>query len=200
MNLLNLNTKLHCERNEVERGNLFFYLADCFGRSSLAMTMLVFSFSVFLIGCKVNYSFTGASISPDIKTITIKTFPNYAPLAPPIISQRFSESLRDVFTTQSNLNFVGADGDVIVEGTITAYNTSPTAVQGNQQAALNRLTMRVHVKLTNNKDEKGSFEQDFEKFSDFPFDATLSSVEETLMKDINNQLAQEIFNKAFINW
>jgi len=154
--------------------------------------------TILLYSCKVNYSFTGASISPDIKTITIKNFPNYALLAPSNISQKFTEALRDVFTTQTSLTFVNSGGDIELEGLITNYVTSPVAVQSNQVAAANRLSITVHVKFTNNKDEKQNFETDFTRYSDFSSDKNLASVEEQLIKEI--QLAQDIFNKAFTNW
>lgn len=164
------------------------------------ITLLVCLHTILISSCKINYSFTGASISPDIKTITIKNFPNYASLASPSVSQKFTEALRDVFTTQTNLNFVSAGGDVQLEGSITNYNTVPVAVQGNQIAASNRLSVTVHAKFTNNKDEKQDFETDFTRYADFASDKNLASVEDQLLKEINNQLAQDIFNKAFTNW
>lgn len=165
-------------------------------RKIIGILIVVIAFGA----CKVNYSFTGASISPDIKTITIKNFPNYAALAQPSISQKFTESLRDVFTTQTSLTFVSSGGDVLLEGSITNYNTTPVAVQGNQVAASNRLSITVHVKFTNNKDEKQNFETDFTRYADFSSDKNLASVEEQLVKEINNQISQDIFNKAFTNW
>ena len=47
-------------------------------------------------GCKV-YSFTGASISSDIKTVSIKYFPNKASIVQPSLSQVFTEKLKDKF-------------------------------------------------------------------------------------------------------
>ena len=153
-----------------------------------------------MVGCKVNYSFTGASISPDIKTITIKNFPNYAALAQPSISQKFTESLRDVFTTQTNLTFVNSGGDVQLEGSVNNFITNPVAVQGNQIAASNRLSITVHVKFINTKDEKQNFETDFTRYADFPSNQNLATVEEQLIKEINTQISQDIFNRAFTNW
>ena len=60
---------------------------------------------VSIMACKVNYSFTGASIPPDVKTISIQTFPNYAPLVQPLLSQIFTEALKEKFQAQTNLQF-----------------------------------------------------------------------------------------------
>ena len=39
-----------------------------------------------LAACTGGYSFTGASIPPDAKTISVATFPNYAPTVNPQLS------------------------------------------------------------------------------------------------------------------
>jgi hypothetical protein len=152
--------------------------------------------------CKMNYSFTGASISPDVKTVSVSYFPNYAPLAQPLVSQAFTEALRDIFLAQTNLNLVERNGDLHFEGAITAYNTTPVAIQGGEisQAALNRLSITVNVKFINTKNEDQNFEIAFTRFTDFDASQNLSAVESSLIKEINEQLVQDIFNKAVVNW
>lgn len=155
--------------------------------------------------CKVNYSFTGASIAPDVKTISIQYFSSFAPLAKPTYSQNFTEALRDIFVSQTNLSFVPKGGDLQFEGAVTSYSAAPIAIQGTNsnglnQAAQNRLSITVKVKFTNNKDEKQNFETTFTRFADFPTTSALAAEEDRLIKEINNQLVQDIFNKAVINW
>ena len=151
--------------------------------------------------CKIHYSFSGASVSPDVKTVSIQTFRNNATLAPPTISQSFTEALKDIFTSQTNLGIISKAGDLNFEGDIINYITQPVAIQaGNDQAALNRLTITVSVKFTNAKDEKQNFETTFSRYADYASNQNLTSVQEQLIDDINKQLVQDIFNKAMINW
>jgi len=160
-------------------------------------------FSLLLMkSCKVGYSFSGASIAPDVKTVSIKTFQNVAPLAQPTLSQTFTEALKDIFITQTNLTLVEKGGDLQFEGKITGYSISPVAIQGNQSstASLNRLSITVLVKFINTKDEKQNFEQSFTRFADFDASLNLASVENELIKNINSQLSQDIFNRAVTNW
>lgn len=162
-------------------------------------------FSFVIIGCihwscTASYSFTGASIAPEIKTISIDFFPSYAPLAPPNASQLFTEALRDVFLSQTNLIPTKSDGDIEFEGSIVNYRTSPVAIQGDETAALTRVSMTVKVKFTNNFDESQSFESSFSRFEDFETSQDLSTVEEEILQSINDQLTQDIFNKAVTNW
>lgn len=165
------------------------------------ITLLVLG--IFLLqswSCKGGYSFTGASIDPEVQTVSIDFFASNAPLAPPIASQQFTESLKDIFLSQTNLSLVQENGDLEFEGFISGYSANPVAIQGNETAALTRVTMTVKVKFTNNHDEKQSFESSFSRFEDFETAQDLSSVEEELLKSINDQLVQDIFNKAVTNW
>jgi len=155
---------------------------------------------VAVVGCKVNYSFTGASIPENVKTVSVQTFQSYAPLANANLSQTFTEALKNIFLSQTNLDLVSKNGDLQFEGSITGYNVTSVAIQGNETAALNRLTITVKAKFTNTKDKKLNFETSFSRFLDYESSQNLASIEDELIKDINEQLTQDIFNKAVSNW
>ena len=67
--------------------------------------------------CSISYKFNGASIDyTKVKTITIKDFPNQAPLVYPPLSQKFTEALKDIYIRQTRLQLVGSNGDLDLEG------------------------------------------------------------------------------------
>ena len=150
--------------------------------------------------CKVNYSLSGASIAPDVKSIAIKYFPKTAALGPSSLSQTFTEKLKDKFLTQTSLTLVNANADLTLEGAIIGYAISPQAIQANENAARNRLTITVSVKFTNLKDEKQNFETAFTRYADYESTLNITDIEDRLITDINDQLVDDIFNKAMINW
>jgi hypothetical protein len=150
--------------------------------------------------CRVSYSFTGASISPNVKTVSIAYLPNNAGLVVPTLSRTVTDALRDYFTSQTNLNLVDRNGDLNLDGAITQYAVQPVAIQGNETAAMNRLTIVVSIKFTNKTDPKQNWEQTFSHYQDYSSTFNLSSVQEGLIKDITDQLVQDIFNKAVVNW
>ena len=160
---------------------------------------MLFAVTVF-DGCKVKYSLNGATIPIEAKTISVAFFPNNTTLGGPSISQKFTEKLRDVVSTQTNLALVKQNGDLQFEGSINDYNVSPVAIQSTDQAALNRLTVSVLVKYINKFDETKNFEMTFTRFADFEATKVVSSVENELLTEINRQLTEDIFNKAFNNW
>jgi hypothetical protein len=163
---------------------------------SLFLFLLLISFS----GCRIGYSFSGASISPEMKTISVQFFQNQAPLFQPTLSTTFTEALKDRLTSQTSLELVNTTADLNFEGEITNYSTSPVAIQGNETASLNRLTIVVHVKYTNTKDPKLSFDRSFSQYTDYESTKTLSSAENELIPIIIDKLTEDVFNAALTNW
>jgi Lipopolysaccharide-assembly len=152
--------------------------------------------------CKMSYSFTGASISPEVKTISIKYFNNNASNVVPTLSRVFTDALKDYFTSQTSLVLVDHNGDLNIEGAITEYSPAqPVAIQGNETAAMNRMTITVTVNFTNKKNEKQNFENKlFSRYEDYPSNPGLVKVQDQLIKDINDFLIQDIFNQTVVNW
>ena len=155
---------------------------------------------LFLFSCKTRVSLSGASIPAEAKTISVAYFTNNASLAPPTISQVFTEKMRDVVSQQTSLALVKQNGDLQFEGFISDYNVAPVAIQSNDKAGSNRLTISVNVKYFNKFDETKNFEQSFSRFADYGSTESLSAKESDLIKEINRQLTEDIFNKAFNNW
>ncbi len=162
---------------------------------------------VLVIGCMgCSYKFNGASIPPAMKTINIRFFENNAALVVPTLSQNFTEDLKDRVRTQSRLSITQNDADAVISGNITGYEIKPIAFTDNTAptAGANRLTITVFVKYTNNLDTgkvKSSFEESFSAFKDFVLQGgTLQSQEPQLIRDVNKQLTENIFNRAFAQW
>jgi len=146
------------------------------------------------------YSFTGASIPPEAKTVSVALFPNQADLVQPILSQTFTEALRDRFVSQTSLTLVPRNGDLALEGEITGYTTEPVAISGSQQAAQIRLKITVNVRFTNKYDPKADFESKFTRYYDYSSNLNLFSVEAELIETITKDLVDDIFNKGVVNW
>ena len=146
------------------------------------------------------YSFSGASIPAEAKTVSVDYFPNHAQLVNPMLSNIFTNALRDAMTNQTTLDMVESGGDIAFEGEITDYKTMPVAITSGQTAAMNRLTITVNVRFSNRIDETKDFEQSFSRYEDYPSDQDLNAVQEALTTTITEQLVEDIFNKALVNW
>ena len=169
-------------------------------KNKILNIILVFAVALFATSCKVNYSFTGADISPNVKTIHISSFPNRASLVQPNLSNVFTETLKDRFISQTNLEMVTYDGDLSFEGEITNYTVNAQAFTGNETAAINRLTITVRVKFVNAQEPTKSFDSSFSRFADFDSNQSLNAVESELIQQISEELVTDIFNRAVANW
>ncbi len=167
------------------------------------LSLLLVLTAMFYSSCSVTLN--GASIPRDMKTINVVFFENTAPLVVNNLSTLFTEALKDRIRSQTRLGIVRGEADATMEGAITGYSIAPVSVQATNNttaplATATRLTITVNVKYVNNKDKKLSpdFEQSFSRYTDFTGD--LSSQEQNLIRIINQQLTEDIFNKAFANW
>ncbi|KAF5074173.1 Lipopolysaccharide-assembly [anaerobic digester metagenome] len=165
----------------------------------VAICLILAATVVAMQSCGV-YSFTGASIPPEAKTVSISLFPNKAELVQPSLSQTFTDALRDRFSSQTNLALIPRGGDLHFEGEITGYSTEPVAITGQQTAALIRLKVTVNVRYTNKFNTKDNFETNFTRFEDYSSSLNLNAVEADLISKITEALVEDIFNKAVVNW
>ena len=160
-----------------------------------------------IYGCGV-YSFTGASISPEVKTISFQNFFNNSPLGPSNMSVLFNEKIRDYFERNTSLTIVDENGDLEIEGTIEDFSLSPVAptAEGGRNSqyftGLTRLTVRVNATYLNKFDEQFNYEnKSFSFFKDFNQNTEeLSSNEQEFLDEIFDQIILDIFNASVANW
>ena len=166
----------------------------------LVYSLLLATTVVLFAACKGGYSFTGASIPANAKTISVSTFPNYAATVNPQLSQKLTDDLRNLYSSQTSLNVVNGSADLEVSGEITAYTTRAAALSSNDEVSMNRLTITIKVKFVNNCDPDANFEQSFSRYRDYNAQINFSSVESTLMGEIVSELCDDVFNKSVVNW
>lgn len=154
---------------------------------------------VLFSGCKVKYSFTGASISPNVKTVSIKYFPNLSHAPEPALSDNFTDALRNKFISETNLSNVRTSGDLQFEGEIVDYFTSYESIVDDKPAR-NRLTITVRVAFVNVGEPLKSFDKRFSKYETFESSQSIETVKDNLMRLIVQQLVDDIFLESVANW
>ena len=160
--------------------------------------------TIIVNACKIGYSFTGASISPEVKTVFIDFFTNRARVVNPMLSQTFTEAMKDKFVNETGLSMEREQGDLEFSGEITGYEVRPLSIQQSEQgrdfASMNRLTVTVKVVFTNNKDHEQDFNTSFSAYYDWESTRSLNEVESSAVDVIVEQLVEDIFNKSVANW
>lgn len=171
-----------------------------FRKGSTVYFAVALLFAAVAGACKISYSFTGASISPQLKTLSVQYFQNRSSVVQPGLSQTITDALIDKCKAQTKLSIVNGFGDANFEGEITDYSTRPLTVASDSRAATNRFTIAVKVKFTNTLEPQYNFEKTFSRYEDYDSRLNLSDVEKQLTDKILALIVEDIFNAAFVNW
>ena len=143
---------------------------------------------VMLSACTISYKFNGASIDyTKVKSISIKDFPNQAPLVYAPLAQLFTEELKDIYVRQTRLNMVRENGDL-------------DAVKENAFASQSKLTITVRVRYSNRTKPEEDFEQSFSAYREFENTQLLQDVQDQLCSEMVEEIADQIYNATVANW
>ncbi|NNC95844.1 MAG: LptE family protein [Chitinophagales bacterium] len=149
--------------------------------------------------CKF-YSFTGASIPPEVKTIQVDYFQNNAGGGPASLSQTFTETLKDKFLSDADLKLVTRDADITMKGFISLYTIEAKAPVEGETTALNRLNISVNIEYINKPFPEDNWTKTFRAFSEFESGIDVISIQDELIDEITEQLADDIFVAALVKW
>lgn len=166
-----------------------------------AVRILVLSLAVLAVSACGIYSFSGTSIKPDVKTITINYVEYKAMKVNPSLSNDLTEAIRNQFRRMTNLEQVEMDGDLEITGQVTGYDVRASSVTAGDVAAMNRLTVTVKVDFTNRKYPEEDFSgKSFSAYGDYESTTSLDAVESTLCAEIVDKIVEDIFNATVAQW
>ena len=166
----------------------------------VVMTIVLSVAALAVQSCGI-YSFTGTSIQPDVKTVTINYFEYTAMKVNPSLSNQMTEAMQEKFLKLTRLELVDMDGDLEIVGTISGYDVKASAVTANEQAATSRLTVTVKISFTNRKYPEDDFpDKSFSAYADFDAMQSLDAVEASLCEEIVEKLCDDIFNATVARW
>ena len=141
------------------------------------------------------------SMPEEWESFTVEMIENNAANCPlsygPVLTEILKDGIQN--NTRLVLNTDGM-GEIVLTGVISAYNVMPIAVQADDNASQNRLTISVKFDLIINEPEADKVKFSATRFADFESNVNLASVESQLIDDINSQISQDVINKLLSNW
>jgi hypothetical protein len=151
--------------------------------------------------CSISYKFNGASIDyTKVKSISIKDFPNMAPLVYAPLADKFTDQLRDKYVRQTRLQLLRENGTLDLEGEITGYDFASQAVKDGMYASMTRLTIAVRVRYSNTVNPDEDFEQTFSAYREFSNESQIQQVQDQLSEEIIKEIVEQIYNATVANW
>lgn len=156
---------------------------------------------ILLLGSCGIYSFSGTSIQPDVKTVTIDYFEYKALRVNPSLSNDMTEEVKAKFRRLTRLEQVETDGDLEISGAITDYDVRASSVSAEEVATQNRLTVTVTVSFENRKHPEDNFDnKSFSAYADYDSNNSLDAVESSLCAEIIEKIVEDIFNATVAQW
>lgn len=168
-------------------------------RKLFHIVLVIAGLAGYLSSCGI-YSFSGTSIQPDVKSITIPYVEYTALRVNPSLSNDLTEALKEKYRKLTRLEEVDVDGDLELVCTVTGYDVKATAVTANEMASQNRLTVTVKVEFSNKKYPEDDVSNNFSAYEDFDATLSLDAVEAGLCETIVEKLVEDIFNATVAQW
>ncbi len=163
----------------------------------LFITLIIFIFA-FDFGC--HYSFTGASVPPNIKTIAIPFAEDRSGFGEQNIRELLTNSLIKKFTDDNNLKIIDRNqADVVLETAIISFDDSPSIVQAGENVSTRRINIGVQVIYRNLIEKKVIYDRQFSNYGDYPADGGLDARDEAIA-DAIDKIAEQILIDTVSGW
>ncbi len=176
--------------------------------NSVNRVFLLLSISICLInlsGC--SYSFTGASVPPHLKTISIPLFVDRSGSGEFDLSERLTNGLTRKFIDDNTLT-VGdkLKSDSIIEGTIISLTDAPAVLSGADNVGENitsrRITITVKAVYRDLIKRQIIFERNFSNYGDYPVNdnADVITVRRKAIETAVDRITEDILLGVVSNW
>ncbi len=165
------------------------------------LPIIIFFPAVLLAGC-FHYSFSGASIPPNVHSIYIPFFPDKSGSGLGNLSNLLNDALVDRFVKQSRLQLANTkpDADIFIDGVIQSYSNSPFSISGNQRVSSNRVEISVKATYQYKTDKKPLWTETFTGFSDYDPNKNPIQGEKAAAADAMDMIAGKMFDDSIGKW
>jgi outer membrane lipopolysaccharide assembly protein LptE/RlpB len=150
-----------------------------------------------------SFSFRDGSVPEEWKRFMVETLESEAANAPISYAPELTEELKDAIQNRVGIKLVSSEKDdpqLIISGVVRNYDVAPVAVQGNDIAAKNRLTVSAFFEIFVLAPEEDVMQVRANRFVDFDANVDVGSVQAQLFEEINEQIIQDVLNKLLENW
>ena len=151
-----------------------------------------------LSGC--SYSFRGGTVPPHLSTVAIPVVDDVSGYGDPSLRERFTQELTTAFITDASLELADRNSaDAVLDGTIVEVRDAPNVLQGGEQVAQRRITVRVRMIFNDLKLRKEVWQKDFLSYGDYPSGGGLTQRQEGIDEAIR-KLTEDILNETVAGW
>ena len=167
----------------------------------IALSAMLAAVVVLVSACTVSYSLNGSNINYDkVKTVPIDKFPIRCAYVWAPMEAMFYNKISDQYTQKTKLKLAKRNADLQISGEITEYSQTNKSVAADGFSAQTQLKMTVNVRFVNNTKHDEDFEKQFSATTEYDSKLQLSAVQEELVQQMIDQIADQIFNATVATW
>ena len=157
-------------------------------------------FSLFMVIAGCTYSFKGGSVPSHLKTIAIPLVEDQSAYGDPVLRKSFTDQLVNLFTNDNTRQLTNSNtADCSLEGVITEVKDVASVMQGSEQVAQRRITVKVRMIFQDLKLRKKVWEKEFSNWGDYPSGGGLTQRSEGATEAIR-KLTEDILNDTVAGW
>jgi len=163
-------------------------------------------FIVSMTGC---YTFTGASVPSNLKTIAIPLVDDQSGFGEPGLREQFTTALTNLFISDNTMEVADrTTADAILAGVITSVSDAPAVVQQGAQGAAQpgeqvskrRITVTVKATLQNVKLRKKMWEKSFSNWGDYDAGGGGASQRQTGLAEAIRKVTEDVLLETVSGW
>ena len=163
-------------------------------------------FIVSMTGC---YTFTGASVPSNLKTIAIPLVDDQSGFGEPGLREQFTTALTNLFISDNTMEVADrTTADAILVGVITSVSDAPAVVQQGVQGAAQpgeqvskrRITVTVKATMQNVKLRKKMWEKSFSNWGDYDAGGGGASQRQTGLAEAIRKVTEDVLLETVSGW
>jgi len=150
------------------------------------------------MGC--TYSFKGGAVPAHLSTVAIPILSDVSGYGDPVLRDSLTIRLTNAFIADGSLELADrGTADAVLEGTIMEIRDAPNVLQGGEQVAQRRITVRVNMTFNDLKLRKEVWKKDFTSYGDYPSGGGLTQRQEGISEALR-KLTEDILNETVAGW
>jgi len=136
----------------------------------------------------------------EVHSISVTRIQNNIKTHSATIDYEITQKLEEKLNQQADLELVGKDGDLKMSGSITDYFVKPISIGANEKAYLNRVTIKLQIKLINQLEQNKITNKNISAFVDYNAQHNFGDVKDSLNNILAIKVAEEIYNQFYRSW
>jgi len=146
------------------------------------------------------YSFTGASVPPHLKSISISVADDRSGSAEPGLRESITQKLIQKFIDDNSLQIVDrVNANSILETVIVSFNDAPAIVTAGENITSRRITIGIKASYRDLVKKSVVFDKVFTNYANYPSDGNLNDRNRAI-EEIIEKTSEDILLETVSGW